>query len=121
YTNLDGSIDRYSYLTSGNRPTRDGFGILRMGGSYTRAVVGDWQARVAVSGQFAGNPMVSAEQFGLAGSNAVRGFNERAVSADSGYLVNAEVYGPELAKAIDVPGSLRLLAFHDFARGFNHN
>jgi len=26
-----------------------------------------------------------------------------------------------LAKAIDVPGSLRLLAFHDFARGFNHN
>ena len=65
--------------------------------------------------------MVSAEQFGLAGSTAVRGFNERAVAADSGYLANAEIYAPELAKEIGVEGTLRALAFYDFARGFNHN
>lgn len=121
YTNLDGAIDRYSYLTSGNRPTRDDFGIVRLGGSYLKAFQSDWQVRVAASSQYGGNPLVAAEQFGLAGSSAVRGFNERAVAADSGYLANTEVYTPELAKAIGARGSLRVLAFYDFARGHNHN
>lgn len=119
YTNVNGTLDRYSYLTSGNRNTREDFTILRLGGSYLKALEGDWQVRVAASGQYAGNPMLSAEQFGLAGSNAVRGFNERAVAADRGYLGNLEVYAPELAKWADVPGSLRLVGFYDFARGFN--
>ncbi len=121
YTNVNGATDRYSYLTSGNRATRDGFTILRLGGSYLSAFGGDWQMRFAVNGQFAGNPMVSAEQFGMAGANAVRGFNERAVVADNGYLANTEVYSPELAKDAGLPGSLRALAFYDFARGFNSN
>ena len=121
YTNLDGAIDRYSYLTSGNRSTRDDFNIVRLGGSYLKAFQTDWQVRVAASGQYAGNPLVAAEQLGLAGSTAVRGFNERAVSTDSGYFVNTEIYTPELAKATGARGSLRALAFYDFARGYNHN
>lgn len=121
YTNLDGATDRYSYLTPGNRATRDDFSIVRLGGSYLRAFPTDWQVRVAASSQYAGNPLVAAEQIGLAGSTAVRGFNERAVSADSGYVVNAEIYTPELAPATGVRGSLRALVFYDFARGINHN
>ena len=121
YTNLDGAIDRYSYLTSGNRATRDDFSIVRLGGSYLSAFQTDWQLRVAASSQYAGNPLLAAEQLGLAGSTAVRGFNERAVSADSGYVVNAEIYTPELGKATGARGSLRALAFYDFARGYNHN
>ena len=121
YTNVNGSTDTYSYLTSGNRQTRDGFAIFRMGGSFVKAFGGDWQIRIAASSQFAGNPMVAAEQFGLAGSTAVRGFNERAVAADSGFLAITEIYGPELAKDFGVEGSIRALAFYDIARGFNHN
>jgi len=121
YTNVDGATDRYSYLTSGNRPTRDDFSIVRLGGSYLKAFPSDWQVRVAASGQYADNPLVAAEQLGLAGSTAVRGFNERAVSTDSGYFANTEVYTPELAKATGARGSLRALAFYDFARGYNHN
>jgi hemolysin activation/secretion protein len=121
YTNLDGSVDRYSYLTSGNRTTRDDFNIVRLGGSYLKAFQSDWQLRVAASGQYAGNPVVAAEQLGLAGASAVRGFNERAASADSGYLANAEIYTPELAKAAGTAGSLRALAFYDIAHGYNHN
>jgi len=120
YTNLDGATDRYSYLTSGNRSARDDFKVVRLGGSYLTAFQTDWQVRVAASGQYAGKPLLSAEQFGLAGSTAVRGFTERAASADSGYVVNAEAYTPELAKAVGVPGSLRVLAFYDFSRGYNH-
>src|SRR5450759_3087889 len=121
YTNLDGATDRYSYLTSGNRPTRDDFSIVRLGGSYLKVFKTDWQLRFAMSSQYGGNPLVAAEQLGLAGSTAVRGFNERAVSADSGYFVNTEIYTPELAKATAVRGSLRALAFFDFAHGYNHN
>lgn len=119
YTNLNGSTDRYSYLTSGNRPTRDDFAIVRLAGSYTKAFGSDWQMRVAATGQITGNPMVSPEQFSLAGANAVRGFNERAVAADRGYLANAELYSPDLAKELGIQGILRALAFYDFGRGFN--
>ena len=120
YTNTDGAVDRYSFL-SGNRTTRDDFNIIRMGGSYLTAFPDDWQLRLAANGQYAGNPLVLAEQIGLAGSTAVRGFNERAVSADSGYVVNAEIYTPELAKASGSRASLRLLTFVDVAYGYNHN
>ncbi|MGP1678091.1 MAG: ShlB/FhaC/HecB family hemolysin secretion/activation protein [Burkholderiales bacterium] len=121
YTNLDGATDRYSYLTSGNRATRDDFSIVRLAGSYLRAFQTDWQVRFAASAQYAGNPLVAAEQLGLAGSTAVRGFNERAASADSGYFANAEIYTPEIGKTAGSRSSLRLLAFYDFARGYNHN
>ena len=121
YTNVDGTTDRYSYLTPGNRSTRDDFNIVRLGGSYFTAFRSDWQVRVAVNGQYSGNPLVSVEQLGLAGSTAVRGFNERAVTADSGYVVNTELYTPELANATGAHGSLRALVFYDFARGYNQN
>jgi len=121
YTNVDGATDRYSYLTGGNRSTREDFNILRLGGSYLKAFQNDWQARVAASSQYGGNPLVAAEQFGLAGSTAVRGFTERAAATDSGYFVNAEIYTPELAKKGESRGSLRLLMFYDFAHGYNHN
>jgi len=121
YTNLDGATDRYSYLTPGNRGTRDDFDVVRLGGSYLKAFQTDWQMRMALSGQYARNPLVAAEQLGLVGSTAVRGFNERAVSSDSGYVVNAELYTPELAKSAKVSGSLRALAFYDLAQGYNRN
>jgi hemolysin activation/secretion protein len=122
YTNVDGTTDRYSYLTPGNRTTRDDFNILRLGGSYLKAFRTDWQARIALTGQYSGDPLVFAEQLGLAGSTAVRGFEERAVTADSGYVVNAELYTPELIKkGSGLRGSLRALAFYDVGRGYNQN
>lgn len=121
YTNLDGAVDRYSYLTPGNRSTRDAFSIVRIGGSYLKAFAADWQLRLAANGQYAGDPLVAAEQIGLAGSTAVRGFSERAVSADSGYVVSAEMYTPEMMeKGSGSKGSLRMLTFFDIARGYNH-
>jgi hemolysin activation/secretion protein len=122
HTNVDGTtIDRYSYLTPGSRSTRDDFNVLRLGGSYQKAFPSDWQVRVAASGQYAGDPLVAAEQIGLAGSTAVRGFNERAATADSGYFANTEIYTPELAQASGARGSLRALLFYDFGRGYNQN
>ena len=121
YTNTDGAIDRYSYLTSGNRSTRDDFNVLRLGGSYLKAFQSDWQFRVAMSSQYSDTPLVAAEQFGLAGSTAVRGFTERAAATDNGYFTNTEIYTPELRKGAGARGSLRALMFYDFSRGSNRS
>lgn len=118
YTNAvtDGRTDRYSYLTPGSRNTRDDFVVLHGGASLMRAFGHDWQMRVAGTGQYARDPLVSAEQFGLTGATTVRGFTERAVAADSGLIVNAEIYTPQL---FNKGGDLRLLAFYDAGRGYN--
>ena len=116
YTNpVDKRVDRYSYLTPGSRSTTDNFIVVRGGASIFKGYTNDWQMRLAGSAQYAKDPLVSAEQFGLAGANAVRGFTERAVTADSGVIINAELYSPEISNT----GKLRLLAFYDIARGYN--
>ncbi|MNY46133.1 hypothetical protein D3C86_1812840 [compost metagenome] len=53
--------------------------------------------------------------------HAVRGFDERAVAADSGLVLNAEFYTPDLGAGGGVPGSLRALAFVDAGYGANRN
>jgi hemolysin activation/secretion protein len=119
FTNLNGRVDRYSYLTPANRDTRDGFMVLRGGGSVFQSYAGGWQARLVGSAQYADLPLVASEQFGLVGSTLVRGFQERAVAADSGVIVNAEIYTPELAERLGLPGQLRALAFLDAGYGAN--
>lgn len=112
-----GGQDRYS--TIANRPVPDDFTIVRLGASFMTAMLTDWQARLAFSGQYSNNGLVAGEQFGLAGSSAVRGFGERAVAADIGHLVNLEAYTPDVAQELGIPGNLRGVLFYDFSRGKN--
>jgi len=116
-TTTDERNDRYSYLTPGSRDTVDDFVILRAGASLLEALSKDWQVHIAANAQYAKDPLVSAEQFGLVGAMAVRGFTERAVTADSAVVVNAELYTPQLP----LKGNLRLLTFYDIGRGYNSN
>ena len=121
YTNVTGRSDRYSYLTPGNRDTSDGFMTLHGGASLFKALENDWQMHLSGSAQLASDPLLSSEQFGLVGANAVRGFSERAVSADGGTIASAELYTPDLAKKIGIPGTLRFLSFYDIGRGYNRD
>ncbi|WP_177307112.1 ShlB/FhaC/HecB family hemolysin secretion/activation protein [Pseudoduganella namucuonensis] len=119
YTNITGRTDRYSYLTSGNRDTRDRFIVLRGGASHLRGFANDWQLRLAASGQYSFQPMVTAENTGLAGAYTVRGFDERALSADSGAVANAELYTYDIGAANGWNASVRGLLFIDASRGWN--
>jgi hemolysin activation/secretion protein len=112
-----GGVDRYSFVTT--RQSSDAFMALRAGGSYITALFGEWLGRVAVNGQYAHGPLPSGEQIGLVGGSTVRGFLERAVSADRGLVLNLELYTPEYATVLGVPGSLKGLAFYDAASGHN--
>ncbi len=112
--------DRYSLFT-GSRKSMDNFIAIRGGASWLKAFESDWQVRLASLLQVSPHALPAVEQFGLAGANAVRGFTERAVAADSGVILNSEIYTPDLLVKSELHGNLRLLAFVDLGRGANNN
>jgi hemolysin activation/secretion protein len=92
--------------------------ILRLNGSFSGVLPESWQYRFAANAQYTADALVSGESFGLTGANTVRGFLEREASSDKGYVLNAELYTPELAAKLDMRGSsLRLLGFIDHSDG----
>lgn len=92
--------------------------LMRFNGSLAGALPQDWQYRVAGNLQYTQDALVSYESFGLVGANAVRGFTEREVSNDEGYVLNFELYSPELATKLHFQdGSFRLLGFVDQGQG----
>ena len=69
-----------------------------------------WLLRAILDAQHSNEPLISGEQFGLGGINSVRGFDERAVTGDSGMRLSLEAWLPPLALA----NAPRLLAFVDY-------
>lgn len=104
---------------TGGPGARADYTILRFNGSLLGALPHDLQYRIAANAQYTPGALVSGESFGIVGANAVRGFVERELSSDKGYVLNFELYTPELAKAAGMEnGSLRLLGFIDHGRGW---
>ena len=95
------------------------YALLRFAGAWVRALPGDWQARLLANGQLTGDALVPGEQFGAGGGASVRGLEERALSTDSGVLLNAELYSPALCAS--ARWQCRALAFVDGAHGRRHH
>jgi len=91
---------------------KDSYTILRLGGSYTRVLPADWQARAIVNGQLTSDALIPGEQFGAGGASSVRGFNEREISSDVGAGGNLELYTPNVCGG---NWQCRALAFYDAA------
>jgi hemolysin activation/secretion protein len=90
------------------------YSMLRLAVAGTRVLGQDWQLRLLANGQFSADALVPGEQFGAGGGSSVRGFEERALSTDSGVLANAELYTPNLCGGA---WQCRVLAFYDAAYG----
>jgi len=91
-----------------------GYRLFRFGGSYSRAIGGDWQGRIRLDAQYTDDSLVTGEQFAIGGADNVRGFNERFTSNDRGYRTNWEISTPDWAKKLGLTdGRLRFLAFYD--------
>ncbi|GJL82180.1 MAG: hypothetical protein DHS20C01_18140 [marine bacterium B5-7] len=55
-----------------------------------------------LSGQYADEPLIAGEQFGIGGANSVRGFSERELTGDRGIRASIEVVSPKFGKGFDV-------------------
>jgi len=121
YTTLQGMSGNDRYTLTGGRKITNNFEVYRGNISYMQALPEDWMLRAAVSAQHAPTALPGAEQFSLTGNSAVRGFAEGVVRMDSGYVANIEMYTPELAKLLGLPGSFKALGFYDFAHGRNYD
>jgi hemolysin activation/secretion protein len=107
------------YSAASGRQIKDKFAVWRFGGNYLQALGGDWLGHVGLTAQYSQDALPSPEQLGLAGVNAVRGFSERAMVTDSGYVVNLELTTPDFAPRLGAHGDLRGIFFYDFASGRN--
>ena len=124
---LNGSLTLVHNLPGGSRGgsadferTRSGakasYALVRAAGAYARALAQDWQLRLLANGQFSADALVPGEQFGAGGASTVRGLDERALSTDSGVLLHAVLYSPQLCGA-GARWQCRVLGFVDAAHG----
>lgn len=97
---------------------------LRLNASAQWALPGPlsgWALQARAGGQATGQALVPGEQFGLAGANAVRGYQEREIIGDQGLLGSLEVITPDWAQGLGGwADQFRLLAFADGGRVWNH-
>lgn len=84
------------------------------------ALGADWRWQLRALGQFTADALVPGEQFGLAGSGVVRGYDEREVVGDNAVAAMFEVWGPEFGSPrAMLGGGWRALAFVDGGRVSN--
>jgi len=98
------------------------YSMWRWAFNHNRALPGDWQARLAMNGQYSNDMLVTGEQFGIGGMDSVRGFEEREVTADRGFRGSAEIYTPDFGSKTEIGGArARALAFVDWGGVFRVN
>jgi hemolysin activation/secretion protein len=87
-----------------------GWTAIRFNVTYDQLFGEEYLVHIGFSGQQTDALLISGEQFGVGGDGTLRGFEERSVTGDSGYLLNLELWFPPLTTA-----DLRFLVFADFA------
>ncbi|MCC5884927.1 MAG: ShlB/FhaC/HecB family hemolysin secretion/activation protein [Gammaproteobacteria bacterium] len=85
--------DRESYEAS-RTGASPGWSTFTAGGFVDRRLTGAWLLRGRLEGQYADEPLISGEQFGLGGTGSVRGFLQRATSVDDGVSAALELWMP---------------------------
>jgi hemolysin activation/secretion protein len=93
----------------------------RAEGSWVAPVAEDWSWRIRATAQLASGALLPTEQLGLGGYSTVRGYAERILLADGGYVVSSELRTPVIRAAEQLrPGGFGLqgLAFIDHALGW---
>ena len=110
-TNINGDAAAYERIAPGSDRQ---FTLLRAGVTYQARTAGDWIGALRLNGQYTKDHIVPSEQIGAGGQMSVRGFDERAIGADKGFVGSLEIYTPEIMK------HTRLLAFTDYAHLSNN-
>lgn len=81
----------------------------------------NWALRGVVNAQYAPDILLFSERMALTGANAVRGYYEDSLYADSGLMLNLELQAPpKTFKVGDKQAQLQAFGFYDVGRGFNN-
>jgi hemolysin activation/secretion protein len=116
--NIEVGSDNNDAAYEANRAGADPqWNLARFGAEARYRLPKDFSLRGVFVGQFAGEPLIPGEQFGMGGANSVRGFRERVVTGDDGYQVSAEFWSPPWLQK-QLPGTLQVLGFLD--AGYRH-
>lgn len=70
------------------------YSVLRAHGSVAHNLRSDWRLLLKGALQYSRDALVSSEQFRIAGSGAVRGYDESSIANDKGIYANLELYTP---------------------------
>jgi hemolysin activation/secretion protein len=96
------------------------YDLVRLGAQATFRLPRSWQLQARGGGQWTEDALVPGEQFGIGGANAVRGYEEREITGDSGAVATVELITPDLLAARQIPSTaLRLLGFADAGKAYN--
>ena len=107
--NDDGSYQR---VRTGARQDWD---VWHLSGNVSIALPWAMQLRAMVEAQFAGEPLIPGEQFGIGGASSLRGLEERALTGDDGEYGNVELYLPPYQRF-----GVQVLGFVDAGRVHRH-
>ena len=85
-----------------------------------QTIRGEWKLALRADGQWASEPLISNEQFGVGGVNGVRGYREGEVFGSTGWRVTSELKTPPyrvgyVGSGTRRPLSVRASAFMDYA------
>ena len=108
----DGGAEAYTAARAGASRRWDAF---KFGATYAKGLTRRFELRLAMNGQWANEPLIPSEQFGLGGRHSVRGFDEREFSGDSGVRASAELW----TQPVESYSALRMLGFFDW--GYRRN
>ncbi len=117
---LSGGLSFAMNLDSGSTNTDEDYAAVRQEAdnswstlkydlSYDQVFAENWLIHAGLSGQKSSDLLIPGEQFGVGGSNSLRGFEERSVTGDSGREISLELWTPSYS-------GFRFLIFVDQAR-----
>ena len=91
--------------------------------SYSQQIIigKNWITTLRADGQWASEPLISNEQFGIGGVNSVRGYHEGEIFGDTGWHVSLEQQTPQHVVGMvhgDEPLSLRGSVYMDWATAY---
>lgn len=95
-----------------------GYSLWRFNATQLNVLPAGLQSRLNLSAQYTTDSLIPGEQMGLTGASTVRGFDERFVARDRGFVLNVELYSPDWSKHLPFAAQqARALVFIDHAQG----
>lgn len=114
--NLRGVVSDEAEFAAKRAGASPNFFVLKADLQRTQKLPWDLQGFVRLDGQFAGQELISNEQYMAGGANSVRGYLESEASGDRALHGTLELRSPSLLRNVSTLQDFRLLAFYDAAK-----